>query len=127
GRVIAVDISAEKLSEFADTFVEGQVIPVPGDVTKQADLDAVVAAAGERIDGLANIAGVNDDFSPLHETSDAMWDRVIAINLTGVFKLTRAVLPAMIAAGAGSIVNVTSEGVNINGAILPSDGGWSVQ
>jgi NAD(P)-dependent dehydrogenase (short-subunit alcohol dehydrogenase family) len=38
-----------------------------------------------------------------------MWDRVIGINLTGAFKLTRAVLPAMLAAGRGAIVNVASE------------------
>ena len=38
-----------------------------------------------------------------------MWDRVLAINLTGAFKLSRAVLPAMLGAREGSIVNVASE------------------
>lgn len=109
GRVIAVDISAEKLEEFAASAPEGRVVAVSADVTKQADLDRVIAAAGERIDGLANVAGVNDDFSPLAETSDEIWDRVIGINLTGVFKLTRAALPSMLEAGRGSIVNVASE------------------
>lgn len=109
GRVIAVDISAEKLEVFAAGAPEGSIIAVPGDVTKQEDIDKVVAAAGGRIDGLANVAGVNDDFSPIHETSDEMWDRVIGINLTGVFKLTRAVVSVMLEAGKGSIVNITSE------------------
>ncbi|QHC64481.1 SDR family NAD(P)-dependent oxidoreductase [Rathayibacter festucae] len=109
GRVVAVDISAERLQEFAASLPDAEIVPVAGDITKQDDIDAIVAAAGERIDGLANIAGINDDFSPAHETSDAVWDRVIAINLTGGFKLSRAVLPAMLAAAAGSIVNVASE------------------
>ncbi|MFC5338840.1 SDR family NAD(P)-dependent oxidoreductase [Leucobacter denitrificans] len=109
GKVVAVDISEEKLEEFAKEAPEGSVIAVAADVTKQEDIDRVVSAAGERIDGLANIAGINDDFSPIHETSDEIWDRVIGINLTGVFKLTRAVVPAMLAAGKGSIVNITSE------------------
>ncbi|THG33382.1 SDR family NAD(P)-dependent oxidoreductase [Naasia lichenicola] len=109
GRVIAVDISGERLAEFAASLPEAEIVSVAGDITKQADIDAIVAAAGDRIDGLANVAGINDDFSPAHETSDATWDRVIAINLTGGFKLMRAVLPAMLAAGVGSIVNVSSE------------------
>ncbi|MCJ1688125.1 SDR family NAD(P)-dependent oxidoreductase [Rathayibacter sp. VKM Ac-2927] len=109
GRVVAVDISDERLQEFAASLPEAEIVPVAGDITKQDAIDAIVAAAGERIDGLANIAGINDDFSPAHETSDAVWDRVIAINLTGGFKLSRAVLPAMLAAAAGSIVNVASE------------------
>ena len=107
--VVAVDISVDALHQFATSLPDAAVITVAGDITKQEDVDRIVAEAGDRIDGLANIAGVNDDFSPAHETSDAMWDRVIGINLTGGFKLTRAVLPVMMTAGRGSIVNVASE------------------
>lgn len=109
GRVIAVDISEERLAEFAASAPEGSVVTVAADVTEQAGIDRILDAAGDRIDGLANIAGVNDDFSPIHETSDEIWDRVIGINLTGVFKLTRAVVPVMLAAGRGSVVNISSE------------------
>ena len=111
GRVIAVDISAEKLDAFAADLrgAAAEIVTVAGDITAQESVDAIVAAAGARIDGLANVAGINDDFSPLHETTDAMWERVMGVNVTGAFKLTRAVLPAMIAAGAGSIVNIASE------------------
>lgn len=109
GRVVAVDISADRLAELAGSLPDGSVVTVVGDITGQEDIDSIVAAAGDRIDALANIAGVNDDFSPAHETSDAVWDRTIGINLTGGFKLTRAVLPAMLQAGRGSIVNVASE------------------
>jgi NAD(P)-dependent dehydrogenase (short-subunit alcohol dehydrogenase family) len=109
GRVVAVDVSVERLEEFAGSLQGAAVTTVVGDITKQEDIDRIVEAAGGRIDALANIAGINDDFSPAHETSDAMWDRVIAINLTGGFKLMRAVLPVMLQAGKGSIVNVSSE------------------
>jgi len=109
GRVIAVDISGDQLAELAGSLPDAQITTVAGDITKQDDIDAVIVAAGECIDGLANIAGVMDDFSPLHETSDQIWDRVIGINLTGGFKLSRAVIPVMLAAASGSIVNTASE------------------
>lgn len=109
GRVIAVDLFADKLADLAASLTGTDVVTVAGDITKQEDIDAIIAAAGERIDALANVAGINDDFSPLHETSDAIWERVMNVNVTGAFKLTRAVLPAMIAAGTGSVVNIASE------------------
>ena len=108
-QVIAVDLSEERLQAVADGRPDADLVAVAGDITAQADIDRIVAAAGPRIDGLANVAGINDDFSPLHETTDAMWDRVLEVNLTGTFKLTRAVLPVMLAAGCGAIVNVASE------------------
>jgi len=109
GRVVAVDISADRLAELAAALPDADIVTVAGDITKQDDIDAVIAAAGPSIHALANVAGINDDFSPAHETTDAMWDRVIAINLTGGFKLMRSALPVMLAAGSGSIVNVSSE------------------
>lgn len=109
GRVVAVDISGDRLAETAAAAEGAEMVVIVGDITRQQDIDEIVAASGDRIDGLANVAGINDDFSPLHETSDEMWDRVIGINLTGGFKLSRAVVPLMLAAGSGAIVNVTSE------------------
>jgi NAD(P)-dependent dehydrogenase (short-subunit alcohol dehydrogenase family) len=109
GRVIAVDISEARLAELVNALPGQQIVAVSADITSQTGIDAIIAAAGDRIDALANVAGINDDFSPAHETTDAVWDRVIAVNLTGGFKLTRAVIPAMLAAGRGTIVNVASE------------------
>ncbi|WP_314648739.1 SDR family NAD(P)-dependent oxidoreductase [uncultured Microbacterium sp.] len=109
GRVIANDIAAEKLDALKADNPDADIVTVAGDLTTQEAIDAVIAAAGDTIDGLANVAGINDDFSPAGETTDAVWDRVIAINLTAPFKLMRAVLPIMEKAGRGSVLNVSSE------------------
>ena len=79
------------------------------DVTKQSDVDTLVTEVGPRIDILANVAGIMDHFLPLGEMDDATWDRVIAVNLTGPMRLSRAVIPVMLAAGGGSIVTVASK------------------
>jgi NAD(P)-dependent dehydrogenase (short-subunit alcohol dehydrogenase family) len=109
GTVVAVDISRERVEELAASMPERPVIPIVGDITKPEDVAAIVAAAGGRIDGLANVAGIMDDMTPLHEVSDAVWERVFAVNVDGMFRLTRAVIPVMLEGGGGSIVNVASE------------------
>ena len=108
-RVVATDISQERLDALVGERGDGAIIAVAGDVSKQATIDAVVAAAGERIDALVNNAGIMDDFLPAGEVTDAIWDKVMAVNVTAVMLMTRAVLPAMLKAGKGSIVTVSSE------------------
>jgi NAD(P)-dependent dehydrogenase (short-subunit alcohol dehydrogenase family) len=109
GHVIAVDIAKARLDELVESLPGSDVTAVVGDITNAADVAAIVAAAGDRLDGLANIAGITDDMTPLHEVSDAVWDRVFAVNVHGMFLLTRAALPMMLAAQRGSVVNIASE------------------
>lgn len=109
GHVVAADLDPVRLKQLTDECGTAAVTTVDGDLTDPAVVDRVVAAAGERIDGLANVAGIMDGFVPPAEVEDAAWERVFDLNVTAVMRLTRAVLPAMITAGRGAIVNVASE------------------
>lgn len=109
GRVIATDVVAERLDALRSELDGFDVETVVGDVAATEIIDALIAAVGERIDGLANVAGIMDAFLPPSEVDDATWDRVFSVNVTGPMRLTRAVLPHMIAAGRGAVVNVASE------------------
>lgn len=109
GRVVAVDVSRERLDDFVAQHGDAEVVPLTADITDDAGVDSILAAAGDTIDGLANIAGIMDDMTPVGDLSDAVWDRVMRVNVTGTMKLMRAVLPGMLAHGGGSIVNTASE------------------
>ena len=78
------------------------------DVDEIQSLVRGVLETHDRIDILANVAGVSDGFVGLHELPDDEWDRVLGVNLTAPMLLCRAVLPHMRAAGGGAIVNVAS-------------------
>lgn len=69
-----------------------------------------VAEKFGRIDILVNNAGIADKHRPITECSDEWWDEVIAIDQNSIFYLTKEVLPYMLEAKAGSIVNVSSIG-----------------
>jgi len=109
GRVIAVDVSRQRLDEFAAEHRDAEIVSLTADITDDDGIARIVAAAGPTIDGLANIAGIMDDMTPVGDVSDAVWDRVFRVNVTGTMKLMRAVIPAMLAQGGGSIVNTASE------------------
>src|SRR5215510_14083167 len=84
---------------------------LPLDLTDKPSIDDFVAAAHKRlprVDGLVNAAGW-DQIQPFLENPPEMWDRIIAINLMGAVRLTRGVLPSMVAAHAGKIVNISSD------------------
>ncbi|MFB8273654.1 SDR family NAD(P)-dependent oxidoreductase [Streptomyces sp. NPDC055955] len=108
GRVIAVDVSADGLAALAADLGEA-VVPLTADITAPTSADAVLAAAAGRVDALANVAGVMDDDAAVHEVDDTVWDRVMRINVDGPMRLMRAVVPGMLAAGGGRIVNIVSE------------------
>jgi 3-oxoacyl-[acyl-carrier protein] reductase len=67
-------------------------------------------ARARPVDVLANVAGIGDTASieGLEAISEERWDRVLAVNLRGPFLLCRALLPGMVAARHGAIVNVSS-------------------
>lgn len=109
GRVVAVDVSQPRLSDLVASHPGLELVAVVADITDDAGVAAIVEAAGARIDGLANNAGVMDDMTPIGEVSDAVWDRVMNINVNGTMKLTRAVIPVMLEQGGGAIVNTASE------------------
>ena len=80
------------------------------DVTDPDSTEAMAGAVMTRfgaIDVLFNNAGIAG-VGVLHETSVELWDQVMAVNVRGVFLVARAVLPTMIAAGHGSIINMSS-------------------
>jgi len=89
-----------------------------GDIGDVAVADAIIAAAVERygrLDVLVNNAGIMDHFAGAANVDDALWDRVMRVNLSAPFYLTRAALQVMLPQGAGSIVNIASE-AGIRGA-----------
>ena len=88
----------------------GQATYVHLDVTREADWRAAVATAVERygkLTVLVNNAGILLR-ARIEDTSEADWDRIMAVNVKGVFLGTKCALPAMRKAGGGSIVNISS-------------------
>jgi NAD(P)-dependent dehydrogenase (short-subunit alcohol dehydrogenase family) len=108
-RVVAADLD-EAAAAATLAEIEGQAVALQVDVADEAATRALAAATIERfgrIDVLFNnagIAGVGD----LEETSLELWEQVMRVNVRGVFLMSRAVVPQMIAQRAGSIVNMSS-------------------
>lgn len=90
---------------------KGKGLSVAGSVTDESHVREVVQRVLDsfgRIDLLVNNAGIGDFGKRIHETDDTTWATVMDINLTGVFRMTRAVVPQMLKQGRGAIVNISS-------------------
>jgi 3-oxoacyl-[acyl-carrier protein] reductase len=106
------DIDAARLTDAAATLAASG--PVSTDVVDVTDADAVTAAAATaldamgKIDILVNNAGAVGTLAPVWEQPIENWERMLRLNLTSGFLCCRAVVPAMIAAGYGRVVNIAS-------------------
>ena len=108
--LLDLDGAAAQASARALASDGGQAFGVACDVTDAASVERAAAAAREAlgtIDGLFNNAGIAD-FGSVHSSTPESWQRVWAVNVTGTMLMSRAVLPEMIAAARGAIVNVGS-------------------
>jgi 3-oxoacyl-[acyl-carrier protein] reductase len=108
--VVAVDVNADAAQATIDGLT-GPGRAMQADVSSPEQTSALIAdveAGFGRIDVLCNNAGVLDDYTPAADTSIELWNRVIGVDLTGPFLLSRAVIPGMIARGGGAIVNTAS-------------------
>ena len=107
------DIRLDAAREAAESLgrLGHQAIGLGGDVSRAVDAQALVRGALERfgrIDILVNNAGRMGRVAPLWELTDADWSEVLAVDLTSVFLVSRAVVPQMRARRSGCIVSVAS-------------------
>ncbi len=89
----------------------GRGVGVAGSVTDDAHAREAVAQclrAFGRLDILVNNAGIGDFGRPLHEVDDTTWHQMLDVNVTGIFRMSRAAVPELIKGGGGSIINISS-------------------
>ncbi|GIN14114.1 short-chain dehydrogenase [Shouchella clausii] len=105
-----IDETKGKAAAKAICAAGGNVSFIQADTTNAADVETMVTDVVReygRIDVLFNNAGVSG-IGPLHEIEEDAWDRVVNVNLKGVFLPSKYVLPHMIAARSGTILNMSS-------------------
>lgn len=98
--VYGVDVNESNIEHTRYTHIVGSV-------TNKALMTDTIGAL-EHVDILCNTAGVLDGYAPSLETDEALWDRIFNTNVKGLYTVTNAVLPTMIAAKRGIIVNMAS-------------------
>ena len=111
-RVAVVDLAADRAEAVAAELraAGADALGIGCDVARHADVDAMVAAAVQRfgqVDILVNNAGITRP-AMLHRMTDAQWDAVLAVHVTGSFHCLQAVAPGMMERRYGRVINVTS-------------------
>lgn len=122
GATVVLTARDAKLAQQTAQSIGAAASARPCDVSDYAAFEALVTetrARFGRLDALINNAGVIEPITSIADSDPAAWARNVTINLTGAYHAIRAVLPGMLAAGGGTIVNVSS-----GAAIRPLEG-WS--
>ena len=120
-KLVLLSRDAERIAALANELGP-EALAIACDVSRYGEVEAAVAATMAsfgRLDVLVNNAGVVDPIAHLADADPQLWAKAIDINLTGVFHGFRAVLPAMLAQGGGTVLTVSS------GAAHAPVEGWS--
>jgi NAD(P)-dependent dehydrogenase (short-subunit alcohol dehydrogenase family) len=118
--LVLVDVDRDRLAAAHGAEHDRQLF-APADLRDAAQAAAAAQAALARfgrIDVLANVAGGFRMGEAVHETSDATWELLFDLNARTMLHMCRAVVPAMLAAGGGRVVNVGAHGALRGGALM---------
>lgn len=118
-KVILVDLVAADVEIIAEQIREkgGHAIGLKCDVSQEEQVKKMIHAAileFGSLDILVNNAGIMDNFMPLEKVSDALWNKVLAVNLHGPFYASREAISQMLKQGKGVMIHIASVG-GING------------
>jgi NAD(P)-dependent dehydrogenase (short-subunit alcohol dehydrogenase family) len=116
GAMVAIaDINADAAEKLASelTSTGGRPLVVAGDVSKAVDAERMVSATVDRfgrLDVLVNNAGIMpiDCYFRVEDTPEEVWDRILGVNLKGVFLMSKYAIPRLRESGGGVIVNMSS-------------------
>lgn len=114
-KVVVSDMNLEAAQVVVGEIesASGSAIALETNVTKQEDIDALVKTTVEKfgtVDIIVNNAGVMDNFIPVAEVTNEVWDRVMTVNTTGPMRIIRKLMPLFLEKKKGVIVNVASVG-----------------
>jgi 2-hydroxycyclohexanecarboxyl-CoA dehydrogenase len=126
--IVILDLDADRSAEVARRIGADHGVPAFGTAIDVADEESVASAhaavaaeieAGRLpiVGALANIAGITSPV-PFLETDLALWNKVMAVNATGTYLVTKAFLPEMLAAGWGRIINMSSVSAQRGGGVF---------
>ncbi|WP_123026531.1 SDR family NAD(P)-dependent oxidoreductase [Mycolicibacterium stellerae] len=108
-----IDVQRAGVDELvAELSSDGHTVAAArADISVWDDVDAAVTELTDKIGApsiLINAAGIIDGFASLEDMSAALWNRVISVNLTGTFNMTKRVLPHLLSHQASRLVNISS-------------------
>jgi meso-butanediol dehydrogenase / (S,S)-butanediol dehydrogenase / diacetyl reductase len=121
--VVITGRRAEVLDKVAGALPADRIQAFPADISEAAAVARVVETAlsfGRGVHVLVNNAGMEQPMAGVVDLDPAVWERVLAVNLTGPFLTMKAVIPHMIEAGGGSVINVSSLAGLVNPPRLPA-------
>jgi NAD(P)-dependent dehydrogenase (short-subunit alcohol dehydrogenase family) len=124
-QVVVADIDQQDSQGTARMIQDlgGQALAVNCDVTRGADVQAALTQTVEafgRLDYAFNNAGAEQQPKPTADISEEEWDRIIAINLRGVFLSMKYEIPLLLQHGGGAIVNTSLRGSRYSDGVLPT-------